>query len=566
MKIRMNTKSYIISVSYGTGCYRHIRISGKSTLEELSNAILEAFEFDNDHLHAFFMSNRAWENEGCYSSHYADDGCPDTNNCRLQFVGLEVGKKFLYIFDFGNEWHFQCKVLQVLDEDTKAPEIVRKKGEPPVQYPEYDDEDEYYDDDEYIDSANGYFDDDDYESDEPKELFVPVPDELYDTAIRFKKTKLWNKLFDTDIFAVKLSNGETGYCSIMGKYGEYHALGLYIGESGLLSFYHLNATLNEDSREAEFERMLSQDCLQVCFENKDELRLADLNSVMDYAERNGVNFRGAYSYPFVLRAKPYCMPWYVTDAKEYGLLIEAIEAAIFVSEKLKGTQPEKLGFTGELEIPYIVPKDGGYDWQTLKRPLEMLEKTPSPELDEKAVSKLKGLKKLNKWECRVAHIRTPVHAVPEEAPYFPAMLIAVECRNDRILPLRPVENYNDNAERVLSDFADALSEYGRLPKTIAVAERRTHNLLSHFCEALGIELKMVPSLSKADEILEQINDDANSDEMQQMSEIIDVLEKLPDEELRTMPPEVRMAVMQMLEDDVFEPELEAKLRRALITK
>ena len=322
MKIRINTKSYVISVSYGTGCYRHIRISGKSTLEELSEAILDAFDFDNDHLHAFFMSNRAWDNEDCYSSRYADDGCPDTDTCRLQFIGLEVGKKFLYIFDFGDDWRFQCKVLNILDEDTKSPEVVRSKGEPPIQYPDYNEDDEYYDDDEYFDDDDDYFDDDE-EIIEPEELPVPVPDELYDAALSFKKVKLWNKLHDTDIFAVKLSNGETGYCSVMGSLGEYHALALYIGEKSLLSYYRISnpePALNDDEH---FERIISQDCLHVCFDNKNELRIADLNSIQDYAKRKGMNFRGPNSYPYILRMKPYYAPWYVEDKNEYKLLRES---------------------------------------------------------------------------------------------------------------------------------------------------------------------------------------------------------------------------------------------------
>lgn len=562
MKIRMNTKSYIISVSYGTGCYRHIKISGKATLDELSEAILDAFDFDNDHLHAFFMSNRAWDDSSCYSSRYAEDDCPDTDNCRLQFIGLEVGKKFLYIFDFGESWEFQCKVLKVLDEDTEIPELIRTKGDAPEQYPDYDDEDEYYDDDEYIDDADEYFDDED-EDNELEELPVPVPDELFDAAIRFKKAKLWNKLFDTELFAVKLSNGENGYCSVMGRLGEYFSLALYVGDSGLLSYYHINSPAT-NSAEERFERMISQDCLQACFDNKDELCLADLNAAQDYAERSGVNFRGAHSYPFFQRMKPYCVPWHITDESEYGLLKEALDAALFVSEKLKGVQSEKLGFTEKLDIPYLVPADGGYDWQTLKLPQEMADEMPALGIDRKKAEKLKGLKQLNKWECKVGHMRTPVHVVPEEAPYFPALLIAVECRNDRVLPLRPVEDYKENAGKLLDEFADSLIEYGRLPKTIAVADDRTYSLLLNFCEELNIELKTVRSLSKADDIFQQLNDEIGDDEdSEQLSEIINVLKMLPESELRTMPPEVRMSVMQMIDAGAFDPELEAKLRRAL---
>lgn len=60
--------SYVISVSVGTGCYRHIQISQKASLFRLHEAILEAFEFEDDHAHAFFMDNRIWSQYDAYYS------------------------------------------------------------------------------------------------------------------------------------------------------------------------------------------------------------------------------------------------------------------------------------------------------------------------------------------------------------------------------------------------------------------------------------------------------------------------------------------------------------------
>ena len=48
-----------------------------------------------------------------------------------------MGQKFLYIFDFGEEWRFSCKVLRELDEPTEKPEVVRASGEAPEQYGGY---------------------------------------------------------------------------------------------------------------------------------------------------------------------------------------------------------------------------------------------------------------------------------------------------------------------------------------------------------------------------------------------------------------------------------------------
>ena len=61
MKARINIpkKTYVISVSLMKGCYRHITIASNKTLDELSLAILSAFDFDNDHLHAFYKKRKS---------------------------------------------------------------------------------------------------------------------------------------------------------------------------------------------------------------------------------------------------------------------------------------------------------------------------------------------------------------------------------------------------------------------------------------------------------------------------------------------------------------------------
>lgn len=58
----------MISVSAGTGCYRHIQISAKATLYQLHEVIIRAFEFEDDHEHAFFMDNRFWSQEHAFYS------------------------------------------------------------------------------------------------------------------------------------------------------------------------------------------------------------------------------------------------------------------------------------------------------------------------------------------------------------------------------------------------------------------------------------------------------------------------------------------------------------------
>ncbi|MDE7294678.1 MAG: plasmid pRiA4b ORF-3 family protein [Oscillospiraceae bacterium] len=51
---------------------------------------------------------------------------------------LEEKQKFVYIFDFGDEWQFSCRVLRITDEPCGSFEIIRTVGESPEQYSYYD--------------------------------------------------------------------------------------------------------------------------------------------------------------------------------------------------------------------------------------------------------------------------------------------------------------------------------------------------------------------------------------------------------------------------------------------
>lgn len=139
VKVKKN-QSYVISVSLGTGCYRHIQIAGGSTLWGLHSAILDAFGFDDDHAHAFFMDNVRWSERDCYYMDGMEEGGRATGAYSLDQAGLCKGKQFKYLFDFGDEWLFQCKVLRVVDGDTELPVVLKAKGDAPEQYPMWEDE------------------------------------------------------------------------------------------------------------------------------------------------------------------------------------------------------------------------------------------------------------------------------------------------------------------------------------------------------------------------------------------------------------------------------------------
>jgi hypothetical protein len=143
-------KSLILSVSLGTGCYRHIKISWSATLYTLHQAIIRSVGFFDDHLHSFFMSNRAWDSDAEYVCPGSEpDGARGfSDKVKLSSFRLSKGDKFLYIFDYGDDWRFQIKVLRIIDEPTIMPVVLKSVGAV-SQYS--------YDEDENDDDENEVF-------------------------------------------------------------------------------------------------------------------------------------------------------------------------------------------------------------------------------------------------------------------------------------------------------------------------------------------------------------------------------------------------------------------------
>ncbi|MCK5206876.1 MAG: plasmid pRiA4b ORF-3 family protein [Cyclobacteriaceae bacterium] len=130
----------ILNVYFTTKIYRKIAMSSDSTLEELHWIIQEAFDFDNDHLYAFFMDGKPWSHNA-YNSPDGSEG-PFTDEVTLGELKLKPGKKILYLFDYGDEWRFNVVLKKVdpIEKPLKAPIILESIGDAPEQYPDYEED------------------------------------------------------------------------------------------------------------------------------------------------------------------------------------------------------------------------------------------------------------------------------------------------------------------------------------------------------------------------------------------------------------------------------------------
>jgi hypothetical protein len=129
-----------------------IEIDSKATFAELHAAIQLAVEFDNDHMYQFTITsskNCAYggADDIAIGTDLDDDVEYDAHKTNLEeILPLPKGKNLIYWFDFGDDWMFKITKSRKADKEPvkgeKYPRLVDEKGTKPIQYPDYEDEDE----------------------------------------------------------------------------------------------------------------------------------------------------------------------------------------------------------------------------------------------------------------------------------------------------------------------------------------------------------------------------------------------------------------------------------------
>lgn len=138
--------TYTLKIALDKKLYRVIAIDAQATLEDLHEAIQSIYDFDNDHLYAFFMDNEAWSRTG--DSYFDPRGEMDDQKpadaFQLGEVGLYVKQAFLYLFDFGDQWAFEITVESISPIKAKSKQLYRlieTQGKAPAQY-DWEEEDD----------------------------------------------------------------------------------------------------------------------------------------------------------------------------------------------------------------------------------------------------------------------------------------------------------------------------------------------------------------------------------------------------------------------------------------
>jgi len=135
-----------VRLQWQPSVWRVIEMTADQTLEDLHEAIQDAFGWDRDHLYAFFLSGRAWDSSteiGCPSL----DGemePPTADEVALGDLDPQPGQRLLYLFDFGDDLRHDIEVLGVAPPSAEGQyrRIAETHGAAPPQYPVWDEDED----------------------------------------------------------------------------------------------------------------------------------------------------------------------------------------------------------------------------------------------------------------------------------------------------------------------------------------------------------------------------------------------------------------------------------------
>ena len=130
---------YEFKVSWGK-TWRRIALPAESDLDELAQAIIEAYDFDGDHLYEFRLRDERGRNLAVTAPD-TDDAEIYTDEFSIGCLPLAKGESLEFIYGFGAYWQFQVKLERIGPPNKKVrkAKITESHLESP---PEYDDEED----------------------------------------------------------------------------------------------------------------------------------------------------------------------------------------------------------------------------------------------------------------------------------------------------------------------------------------------------------------------------------------------------------------------------------------
>lgn len=332
-------------------------------------------------------------------------------------------------------------------------------------------------------------------------------------ALQLRIQALWEDLDDSMIFAVRLPDGEIGYCCVMGHGGEHYALGLYKGESGFSTYMN---SVNRPYDSDPFEIFQTYDCLNCDFENASESNLtsAQKKLIRTVAKDRHIKNCRSKGYPEFIRYDRGLMRTELTEneMEDLGLALKAaIEVALKV-KRLTLTELGELGFEeeghypspeGGDQIPLLeMQEDGSFKWSvTITPKAEGLGFIVPSFTNMLAMSQLRTIQQRGAFQCKVMHMPVPVKC--KDGLFYPIIIVLVYDGG----MMYPVMQKSDNPhaeQELLRQLVSSLISMEAYPEVILVDDAYSYAFLDDFCKKTEIKLGMTDYLPELAEVVHML--------------------------------------------------------------
>ena len=329
-------------------------------------------------------------------------------------------------------------------------------------------------------------------------------DQLYELAYEYRKTKLWKKISEDQIFAIRLNDGQIGFINIMGAGNEFNAINLTIGEDNLLNFKKVIESNMDYSNYDYFVSTLLLENHQLIFGNKDDLNPGEVKEVRKFKKDHGIKISGSLTFPYFRKSEKFSPLIQFDNEKDYSYIKQAISASIDLSKILGDSNAEDLDIYSIYDEPSIMVLENDGESYKIKDSVDVdwNKEISYPIANIINIETLKNIKKAKKsgqMECQLVVLPEPVED-SDFVPHYPQTLLAVDKISGQAISTDPVEDYTKNPNEIANSFFEMLVNLDSIPRVINVADKRTYNLLKEICANSKINLSIKNNLIELEEV------------------------------------------------------------------
>lgn len=116
--------------------WRRLAIAGSCSVHELAEAIVDAFDFDFDHLYSFTVGGSRNKAPTYQVHHPGAQEPPSADQTAVSDLPLDSGQRMEFLYDYGDEWRFKVE-LEAVTAEREWPQPITHldgRGRAPRQY------------------------------------------------------------------------------------------------------------------------------------------------------------------------------------------------------------------------------------------------------------------------------------------------------------------------------------------------------------------------------------------------------------------------------------------------